>query len=81
MADALPWPDLDPIPAGWLDDTPPDAVRRLRTRTAAQRWDAIFRLRATARTWAEAGERMRNPDLDDSTIAARVRARIAGAAR
>jgi len=81
MADPLPWPDLDPIPPGWLDDTPPEAVRRLRLRTAAQRWAAIFRARATARTWAEAGERMRYPQLDDAAIAERVRARLAVTAR
>ncbi|GJG87065.1 hypothetical protein tb265_22460 [Gemmatimonadetes bacterium T265] len=78
--DALPWPVLDPWPAGWLDDTPAESVRRLRRRTAAERWAAIFRLRATAWTWTEAGERMRHPDLDDAAIAARVRARLAGPA-
>ena len=77
-AEVLPWPVLDPWPGGWLDDTPPEAVRRMRLRTSTQRWAAIFRMRATARTWTEAGERMRHPHLDDAAIAARVRARLAG---
>lgn len=78
MADPLPWPDLDPMPPGWLDDTPAEAVVRLRRRTPAQRWAAIFRLRATARAWIAAGERLRHPALDEVALAHRVRARLAG---
>lgn len=39
-----------------------------------------MRMRATARAWLEAGERMRHPTLDDVQIAARVRARLTGVA-
>lgn len=76
MADPLPWPRLDPIPPGWLDDTPPEAVARWRAMTPARRFDAFLRTRATVRQWMLAGERLRHPGLDEPALAARVRARL-----
>lgn len=79
MAPPLPWPSLDPIPAGWLGDTPAQAVARWRCLTPADRYAAFRRTRVTAYTFALAGERMRHPDLPPDALHARARRRMADA--
>lgn len=79
MDDSLPWPMLDPIPPGWLDDTPADAVRRLRAQAPQRRAATAHVLWRSARAAVAAGERLRHPRDTDRQIAARVRARIARA--
>lgn len=81
MADPLPWPRLDPLPPGWLDDTPADAVARLRAQTPQRRAATAHLLWRTARAALAAGERARRPQEGDREIAARVRTRLAEAGR
>ena len=81
MADPLPWPELDPFPEGWLDDTPYEAVVRWRRLTPADRFAAFLRARETVWRWSLAGERMRYPDRTDAEHmrAVRERLRVGGA--
>jgi len=79
MADPLPWPDLDPIPPGWLDDTPPEAVVYMRASTPQRRAATAHSLWRTGRAVVAAGERMRHPEASEKEIGERVRARFARA--
>ena len=76
-APPLPWPVLDPIPDGWLGDTPPETVQAWRRMEPAGRWAAALGARATARVWLLAGERLRHPALSEPALRARVRERLA----
>lgn len=77
----LPWPVLDPWPAGWLGDTPEAAVATWRRMTSARRLAIARGLLATARGALAAGIRMRHPALGDREVAGRVREEIARAGR
>lgn len=81
MAPPLPWPSLDPMPDGWLDDTPAAAVAMWRRLTPARRLATAHGLLTTARAVLAAGTRMREPHLDRRAVAARVREAIAGGRR
>lgn len=80
MADPLPWPSLDPMPDGWLGDTPGVAVDRWRRMTPADRYVAALRARATALVWVLAGERMRHPGEDEAVLRSWARRRLSHAA-
>lgn len=77
MAPPLPWPQLDPLPEGWLDDTPPDAVAVWRRLTPARRVATAHALYLSARRAVAAGVLLREPHLDAQAHAARVREIIA----
>lgn len=77
MADPLPWPVVDPLPPGWLGDTPDQAVRVWRAMPTRARARAAHALWRTARRLMAAGERMRHPAADAAEVEHRVRARLA----
>lgn len=73
MPDPLPWPTLDPMPEGWLGDTPPEVVAQWRRLTPARRLATGHALHLTARRAVAAGVRLREPHLGPDAVAARVR--------